>query len=231
MSKNFLRALKATALLSLASCTPPSDTAQSNNNSNIGSSLLQGLLGGGKNVANATAQTGGSILDHLVSSVMGNTPLTPKDLIGKWHYKGSDCLFESENLLAQAGGVLVAAQVESKIDQQLAKYGFKKGSSTFTFAPDGTFTATLGGRQISGTYMLDPKTRKLQLSALMGLFSLQPQVVRTSKGISFLFEADKLLSLTRSVATLVGKTDSTVGLAASLMENYKGMRLGLQFTH
>lgn len=226
MQKTIHLALSTLALLATSSCSTSQSTKSSATNDNLGASLLHSLTG--LNSKQQAGQSGSSVFQHLLSSVLNNAPLTHKDLLGKWTFQGSDCLFESENLLAQAGGTLAATQVESKVDGYLSKVGIVKGSCTFSFAPDGSFTATLGGRQITGTYVFDPKTSRLQLSALMGLFSLQPRVVRSGKGISLLFEADKLLALAKTVASFLGKNDTTMAIASSVMTSYKGMQLGLQ---
>lgn len=231
MHKKTLRTLTLLSALSLLSACSPQTAGQSTPQvGDIASMLLQGLTGQGNSTAAAAGKTGASILDHLLNKVMAAPALTPQELAGTWTYKGSNCFFESENLLAQAGGIAIASQVESKIDAQLAKLGIQAGTTRFTFTPDGNFTLQLGQRQFAGTYVFDPKTRTLQLSALMGLFSLQPQVVRSAQGISLLFEADKLLSLAKTTASVVGKADSTVGLISSVMGSYKGMRIGLKLS-
>lgn len=228
MQKKTFLGLVLIGALGLNSCTPQNGGSGSSAGTSIASSLLHGLFGGGSGTGSAAAAAGGSILDHLLGSLLSRAPITQKEIIGTWTYRGSDCVFESENLLAQAGGLVASSQVERKVDEQLAKYGIGKGVTTFTFAPDGTFTATLGKRKISGTYVLNPTTRTLQLSALLGLISFDPQIVRRGSGFSLLFKADKILSLANTVATIVGKSNSTVGVLASLMDNYQGMRIGLK---
>lgn len=175
--------------------------------------------------------TGGGLISNLLSNVLGGGSVSEKDLVGTWTYNGVSCAFESENLLAQAGGIAASSAIETKIDAQLKKYGITKGATRFTFNTDKTFTATLGGRNISGTYSLDPKSKTLQLQVVGGLLNLRPQVARTGNGISLLFESDKLLGLLGTASSILGKMgDSSLSLVSSLLGNYQGMRIGLKIS-
>lgn len=55
--------------------------------------------------ANAGAQDLKSILSGVAKAVVGNKATTASSIIGTWTYSGPECQFESENLLAKAGGV------------------------------------------------------------------------------------------------------------------------------
>ena len=57
-----------------------------------------------------------------------------------------DCKFESDNLLAKAGGEVAAKQVEEKMSGVLEKLGFKEGA-TYIFNEDSTYTSVIGGKQ------------------------------------------------------------------------------------
>ena len=147
---------------------------------------------------------GGNILDNLLGSVLGSQPITERELVGRWGYTGVSTVFESQNFLAQAGGVAAAGVLEAKLDENLTRFGFKKGSTTFVFNADHTFEANLNGMPISGTYTLEPNKKVLHLSLLGGLMNFHPQVVRTASGISILFDSDKLLSLLGAASKIAG---------------------------
>ena len=176
------------------------------------------------------ALTSGNTINNLLSTFLGGVPINEESLYGTWTYQGVDVAFESENLLAKAGGAVAAGTVEQKIDEQLQKFGIKPGSVKFTFNKDHTFTANLGGKNISGTYTFDPKTRQLNLVAALGLFNQTATVGTNGKGISLLFPADKLLALATTAGSLLGQSNSTISALSSLLQNYKGMQIGLGLT-
>lgn len=153
----------------------------------------------------ATAQsTGGNIFDNLLGSLLNSQPITERELVGRWNYTGVKTVFESPNYLAQAGGAAAAGIIEGKLDENLTRFGLKKGATTFTFKADHTFEANLNGMPLSGTYALDANKKVLHLSFLGGLFKFEPQVARTTSGVSILFDNDKLLSLLTTASKIAG---------------------------
>lgn len=187
-------------------------------------SLGNGSLLGGGGGTNGS----GSILGNILSSVLGSSKLSEQDLYGTWNYTGSDCVFESENILMKAGGTVAAAKVEEEVNEQLQKIGIKPGSCTFTFNEDKTFKAHLGGRTISGTYLLDTESKKLTLKTLLGLGTLTAQVAKSGNNRSLLFEGDKLLKLVTIVGSLSGNT--AVKTLSDIAKKYDGMLIGLQLS-
>ena len=191
------------------------------------------LNAGQSNTANTPSalNTGGGMLTNLLSNVLSGGSVTERDLVGNWTYDGVKCAFESQNLLAQAGGVAAASAVETKVDEQLKNYGIRKGFTRFNFKADKTFTASLGGRNMSGTYSLDTQSKTLHLQFMGGLLNLQPQVVRNGNGIALLFESDKLLGILGTASSLLGKMgNNNLSLVSSLLGNYQGMRIGLKLS-
>lgn len=175
--------------------------------------------------------TGGNMLTNLVGNLLNGGTVSERDLVGTWTYNGVSCVFESQNFLAQAGGVAASSALEAKIDEQLKRYGISKGVTRFTFNADKTFTATLNGRNMSGTYSLDPSAKTLRLQFVGGLLNLQPQVVRNGNGIALLFESDKLLGILGTASSLLGKMgNNNLSLVSSLLGNYQGMRIGLKLS-
>ena len=175
--------------------------------------------------------TGGNMLTNLVGNLLNGGTVSERDLVGTWTYNGVSCVFESQNFLAQAGGVAASSALEAKIDEQLKRYGISKGVTRFTFNADKTFTATLNGRNMSGTYSLDPSAKTLRLQFVGGLLNLQPQVARNGNGIALLFESDKLLGLLSTASSFLGKMgNSNLAMVSSLLGNYQGMRIGLKLS-
>ena len=178
----------------------------------------------------AGALTSKNTLKNLLSGFLGKMPVTEQHLYGTWTYQGVDVAFESENLLSKAGGVVAAGTIEDNIDEQLQKYGIKPGSVKFTFNADHTFSANFGGKSVNGTYTYDEKNRKITLIAALGLFNQTATVGTTAKGISLLFPADKLLSLVSVAGGILGQANTTISALTSLVNNYKGMQIGLEMS-
>lgn len=158
--------------------------------------------------------------------MVGSKSIQEKDIYGTWKYKGSDCVFESDNILKQAGGALASHTLEDQLNGQLAKVGIKPGSCSFTFNEDKTFNANLAGHNVNGTYTFDAKKKTIKFSSLLGLGNVTTHVAKTNGKLSLLFDSDKLLKL----AAVVGKAsgDATLSTLSKLAESYKGMKVGLQ---
>lgn len=199
-----------------------------------GGSIAQGvgsaiLNGSNTNSSASTAASTASALGGLLSNILGaSTKLSESSIVGSWNYTGADCVFESENLLAKAGGAVAASKIESEINSSLSKVGIKQGSCSFTFNSDKTYTANLGGRTISGTYSLDATNKKIKMTYLAGLASMTPRVSMQGGKLCLLMESSKLLTLMKGVSAL--SKSSTAGAISSILGNYNGMYVGMQLS-
>ena len=199
-----------------------------------GGSIAQGvgsaiLNGSNTNTSASTAASTASALGGLLSNILGaSTTLSESSIVGTWNYTGADCVFESENLLAKAGGAVAASKIESEINNSLSKVGIKQGSCSFTFNSDKTYTANLGGRTISGTYSLDATNKKIKMTYLAGLASMTPRVSMQGGKLCLLMESSKLLTLMKGVSAL--SKSSTAGAISSILGNYNGMYVGMQLS-
>lgn len=190
----------------------------------LGQTVLSNMVAG----QTQTTQTQGTgLLGNLLSAFLGGGKVSQTDIVGTWTYQGAACVFESENLLARVGGAVAASKLEEQMDSKLAAVGIKAGSSTFTFGKDNTYSAVVAGREISGQYQLDPATNKITMTYLMGIGHLNATVGKSAQGITLLFEADKLLTLTNAIAKISGN-NSTSNSISSLLSNYNGMQIGLK---
>lgn len=181
----------------------------------------------GTNLTNGgTTELGTALLGNVLGSLLGNNTVTKSDLIGTWKYAKADCVFETENLLMKAGGEVAATRIESQLETQLSKIGIKKGSCTYTFNEDGTYTAVLGGYTLSGNYTFNEKDKTVTLTYLGGLGRITPHVTKTGTGISLLYESDKLLGLVQKVGKL--SSNSAISGLSSLLNSYDGLLLGME---
>lgn len=196
----------------------------------VGQVLMNGELNGSSSSsssssgsASSTNSVLGSLLGGLLSS---SSTLSQSDLVGTWSYSGSNCVFESENLLAKAGGAIAANKIESELNTQLAKVGIKEGACSFTFNKDNTYTATIGGRTLQGSYTLDTKNKKIKMTYLAGLASMTPRITKQGNKVNLLIESSKLFTLMKG-ASVLAKGTSLSGIS-SILNNYEGMYIGLQ---
>lgn len=199
-----------------------------------GSSMLGSLATGSAASTSATtsATTGeegglASLLGNVLGAVLGSSnKLTEADLVGTWNYQGSDCVFETENLLMQAGGEVAANKIETKLNETMGKIGIKAGTCSFTFNKDNTYSASIMGYNISGQYALDTENKKLTMTYLAGIATMTPNVVKSGSKISLLYDADKLLAMLQTMASMSG--NATMKTLASLASSYDGMMIGIE---
>ena len=182
------------------------------------------------------ASTGSTIGDVLsgvingggidaIASIIGATKMTQQSLQGTWKYNGPGCAFTSENLLAKAGGEVVATQIKQKMLPTYQTLGLSSANTYVQFNSDNTFSASFGGKQFSGTYTFDPASSKVVMKSL--IFNINCYAKKNTQGIALLFEASKLLTILQTVSALSG--NATLGTIGDLSKNYDGVRLGFDF--
>ena len=190
-------------------------------------SILGGAASTSTSTAVSTATSAAGILGNVLSGVLGaSSTVSQDDLVGTWQYTGADCVFESENLLAKAGGAVAASKIEDQLNTQLAKVGIKQGACSYTFNKDNTYTATIGGKTVSGSYTLDSKNKTIKMTYLLGIGSMTAHVAKSGNTLSLLMESDKLLTVVKGVSAL-GKS-SALSTVSSVLGNYDGMMVGMK---
>lgn len=169
----------------------------------------------------STAASGNN-LGNLLTSIIGLDKMQQRDLIGTWHYSQPGCAFTSEQTLAKAGGEAIAANVKEKLASTYSKVGIKSNNTGFTFKEDGTFTATLLGHSVNGTYTFNEKDQSITLNSMF--ISITGYVKKNVDGIALLFESKKVLNILQMVGAASG--NSTLSTVAELSTNYDGVRVG-----
>lgn len=185
----------------------------------------------GSTVGSDVLSAGTSILGDLIGGLLSKT-ITEKTFVGTWTYQTPEVRFESENLLAKAGGSVMASSIEQKLDSYLSKVGITKGVTTFTFKDDKSYTIQTKGRVISsGTYTYDRNTQTLKMQGSFGLLNQECFVGMDGTNLCLLYEADKLLTVLNSAASILGQANSTLGSVASVFgNNYNGMKVGFSLS-
>lgn len=181
--------------------------------------------------AQVSAQTLGDVLgalsndnvaSNLTSVFSSNKQATAEKLIGTWAYSEPAIVFTSNNLLAKAASKIAANKVESKIQEQLSKYGIAPGTFSMTFKEDSTFTETLKGKTTQGTWTVQDS--KLVLS-IVGVKALSITTQIDGKDLQFVTDATKLLNLFKTLGAK--SNNSSIRTAASLMKSVNGMQAGV----
>lgn len=190
------------------------------------SSLLSGLNPSAQSSTtnNATSGLLTSGLGSLLGALTGGSTVSQNDLIGTWKYKGSDCVFKTENLLMKAGGEVAATQVEAKINEYLTKFGLTGSQFEFTFNKDNTYSANIKGRALQGQYSFDAESKKVTLTYLNGLGTISPQVVKNGNTISLLYEADQLMKFLTKISA--ASNNATITSLSTLLKSYDGLLVG-----
>ena len=217
MKKHSIFAVLMAASLTLSSCIMPGTTGGTGTTGTTGTT--------------ATTDALGAILGSLLGSILTSS-LTEQTIVGSWTYQAPEVRFESENLLAKAGGEVAAATIEQKLNTYLTKVGLTKGVTTYTFNADKTFAISTGGKIIaSGTYTFTPEKNTLKMQGSLGIFNQSCIVGMDGTNLCLMYDADKLLNMVNTVSSSLSKTtaNSTVGSIATLLgSNYKGMKLGFK---
>jgi len=168
-----------------------------------------------------------SLLNNILNKVSEATSQNlDMDISGTWEYEGSACNFETSNILKQAGGALVANQVENKFDSYLAKIGIKEGAGSFIFNTDSTYSATLGKAKFSGNYTLDTDSKTVTLTYLKGIGKIKADVEKSSSSLQLLFDADNLLKMLKMINSAAN--NSTLKALTTLTDAYDGVQLGFE---
>ncbi|MDR0973766.1 MAG: DUF4923 family protein [Prevotellaceae bacterium] len=163
-----------------------------------------------------------AVTEKVSDTLAGELTMT-----GTWNFQGSAIALQSDNLLSQAGSALAESTAEQKLDGYLSKVGLRTGASQFTFNADSTFTATIGGRTIKGTYAYDAAGKTAQLK-IARVANIKTQVELHAKELSLLFEADKLLDLLTQFGNKSNNT--SMKAIAALAKGYDGLQLGMKFS-
>lgn len=175
-----------------------------------GQSGLGGILGNGETIGN------------VITSVLGLTKVTQRDIIGTWSYYQPGCAFTSEQLLKKAGGEVVAAEIKSKVKPYYDKVGVSSSNTQVSFGEDGRFSAVIAGKQFSGTYTYDEKQSKISMKSLLFTVNCYPK--RNANSMAFLFEASKLLTVLQALSAFNGSVElQNIG---ELAKQYDGVRIG-----
>ncbi len=195
---------------------------------------LGGLLG---NVVGAAAGSAGgnskagnilNTISNVVYAYTGNTQAV--SLPGNWNYTGSAIALGSDNQISNIAGAAARGTVETKVDEYLSKVGLTAGALKFTFNEDLTFTCTVKGIPINGTWrtLEDGSKIQLQFSKTLKKLTMTGTLKPTATGCEMLFEGKKFLNFVKTILTYAAKQNAAASSIASLAGNYSDMKIGFK---
>ena len=116
----------------------------------------------------ASAQKLGSLLKKAVSSDVVNNVINAYvpgansvSLPGTWTYTGAAVSVSGDNTISDIAGSAVTSGIEEKADSYLQKIGIRQGAVSFTFNEDKTFTCTVFGMNLNGTWQINDDAKRL----------------------------------------------------------------------
>lgn len=207
--------LKSVTGKSSTTTTKTDTTNKSTTQSGALGSILGAVTGG---------SSSGSLLSGL-SSIFSSSAVATKDqIVGTWTYEEPAVVFSSDNVLASLGGKMASSAIESKLQEQLTKFGVTKGKMKMTFDKDGNFTQTFGGKTVKGTYTVEDTNVKLKYGGTVSQIVGTTQIV--DGDLLIVMDASKLLEYAKTLGSLTN--NSTLQAASSLLGNMDGMQCGLR---
>lgn len=190
--------------------------------SNAGAGSILGALLTGQTGTGTTSTE--SVLGNIISVFAGNILTNQNTIVGTWNYTQPCVQFESESLLAKAGGAVIAEKAENTLATYYQKIGITPGSCTFTFNSNNTMQYTIGSRAFQGSYVFDSSKKTVTITTQMGT-KVTAYVSISGRNMGLTFDASKLLTLINS-ASAASSALSSIGAVAG---NYSGMKLGFEF--
>lgn len=188
-----------------------------------------GLLGGlGQNGAASSLASGmdtAGLIGNLISTFTSGITTNQASLVGTWTYAKPCVQFESESLLAQAGGSVAATTIENKLATYYQKIGITAGKAQFVFGKDNTLQYTIGGKTMTGKYAFDATNRTVTITTQTGI-NVMAYVSISMNQMALTFDATKLLTLVNSASA----ASAQLGTLSALTGSFKGMKLGFTFS-
>lgn len=171
------------------------------------------------------AQSIKDILSGVISNVVGDKATTESSFKGTWKYSAPACEFESDNLLAKAGGTAAAEKIEKRVAPLLKSVGVN--GIVYTFDGKGNYTSKIKKRVTEGTYKFDSKAKTITFTPTIGMAYTAHVAVQGST-MTLTFEADKLMTTLKTISNATSKLSTTAALINTLMNSYSGMRVGFE---
>jgi Zn/Cd-binding protein ZinT len=174
----------------------------------------------------ADAQDLKSILSGVAKAVVGDKATTETSLIGTWEYVGPDCQLKGDNVLTNLGGEAAGAEVEKKAQAIYEKAGLN--TIEYTFNEDKTCSYVVKGKTVQGTYEFDAEAKTVTIrSGKLGV-RVTAHIVTLGSNMSFVFDADKLLSVVKTITGTASKFSTQAAAINTLASQFDGLMIGFE---
>lgn len=234
--KNALRtasfALGCTLIISSCGGSMPanSTSGQAQTSADSGNGSILGSILGGLAANNNSQDTNNTInTGSLISGIIGQltSSVSQTSIVGTWTYIEPTVQFESENLLAQAGGVVAGQAIVKKLQPYYEKIGIKTGSIVFTFKEDNSCSFIIGQKEYTGTYEYDNQSNTLVITGSMGFKLATAYTTISANNLALTFDSSKLLTVAQTLGA--SSANSTVSTLSGIASSYQGMKSGFLF--
>ena len=172
------------------------------------------------------AQNLKDILKGVAKTVVGDKATTETSLIGTWDYVGPDCQLKGDDILKNIGGEAAGEEVEKKMEAIYAKAGLN--TIQYTFNEDKTCSYTIKGKKVNGTYEFDAEAKTVTIKAGKLGVKTTAHIVTLGSNMSFVFDADKILSVVKTITGVASKLNSSAATINKLTEQFNGMMIGFE---
>lgn len=220
------------ALKNAASNSSSSSSSTSSSSSSGLSSIISGLAGSSSSSSSSdssTSSSSSSSLSTLIGSVVSafTSSTTSSSIVGTWSYTEPAVQFESDNLLAKAGGAVACSSVVEKLDPYYEKLGITEGKFSVTLNEDSTCTYTVGSKTYSGTYTFDDDANTLTIKTSAKISLPKAYISVSGSEMAWTYDSTKLLTIATALGSASG--NSTLSGLSSIASMYDGMKLGFTF--
>lgn len=167
-----------------------------------------------------------SILSGVAKKVVGDKATTEFSLIGTWEYVGPDCQLVGGDVLKEISGEAAGKEVEKKMVGIYEKAGLN--TIQFTFNEDKSFSYVVKGKTVEGTYEFDSEAKTVSIKSGKLKLKITAHVVILGNNMSFLFDADKVLSVVQSITGFATKITSSAASIDQMASNFTGLKIGFE---
>ncbi len=167
-----------------------------------------------------------SILSGVAKAVVGDKATTETSLIGTWVYVGPDCQLKGDDILKQVGGEAAGLEIEKKMEGIYEKAGLN--TIQYTFNEDKTCSYTIKGKKVEGTYEFDAEAKTVTIKAGKLGLKTTAHIVTLGNNMSFLYDADKILTVVKTITGAAAKFNTSASTINKLAEQFNGMMIGFE---
>ena len=106
----------------------------------------------------------------------------------------------------------------------------KAGLNTiqYTFNEDKTCSYTIKGKKVEGTYEFDAEAKTVTIVAGKLKVKTTAHIVTLGSNMSFVFDADKILSVVKTITGVTSGLNKSASAVNKLLEQFDGMMVGFE---